>query len=83
MIMTIELFHKIKLYLAAFGFEAFLIQMHYGKVWDSLDNGLRRLTLWAGLIVAVLTAVKLYQDISKTRLEKKKLRLDIKKQEGA
>jgi hypothetical protein len=72
---------RTKLYAATIGIDIFIAQLHYWDFWEHMDEGLKRLTMLAALIVTIMTILKLYQDITKTRLEKKKLRLEIKKQE--
>lgn len=67
----------IKYYLMAV-IDLFLLQMHF---WDWVDETVRRGSVVAGLLIAVLTAVKLWQDIRKNADERALKRLERQRKE--
>jgi hypothetical protein len=69
---------NVKLYLAAFFAEGTLLSIH---LLDLFDDGLKRLSLTAGVVVALLTCIKLYNDIVNGRQDRKLKKLDIRKKE--
>lgn len=69
---------NVKLYLGAVFTEVFLVQI---SSWDFVDESLKRLSITAGIVVAVFTAIKIYQDISIRHLDSKMKRLEIRKKE--
>jgi len=70
--------HNVKLYISAVCTEILLFTMNY---LDALDEGLKRGLNVAGLIVAVLTAMKLYNDIVNGQLDRQIKKLDKQRKE--
>jgi hypothetical protein len=68
--------------LSEFGFKAFILQINHTDLWSVIELIIKRAMLFLGVFVAVLTLIKLYLDITKTRLEKRKLHLENQKLEA-
>lgn len=69
---------NLKYYLLAFFTETILVQAHF---WEGLDEWMKRGTMAAGIVIAVLTAIKLYQDITSRTIDNKLKQLDLRKKD--
>jgi hypothetical protein len=71
-------YYNMKIYVSALCAE---IMLFATPSIETLDEGLKRASICAGIIVAALTAIKIYSDIVNSRLDRKIKRLDLKKKE--
>jgi hypothetical protein len=69
---------NLRYYILAVFTETFIVQVHF---WELADEWLKRVSIVAGIAVAVFTVIKFYQDISNKNLDNRIKRLDIKKKE--
>jgi len=69
------LFVQVRYYCIAV-IDIFLLQVYF---WDWVDHTVRTLSVFAGLVIAVLTALKLWQDLKNKVLEGNLKKLEIQK----